>query len=257
MDQPTDGVPDSTPQHGTASDNANASGSSDIDAKINRAITNHIGRLEKRLSQMLTGEALTKAVQSQLEQVRQVPTQAADASDQSPDRITLKSLQEQLVASDKARRELEKFLQEKESQVRDERRRSEVRGQFAKYLGADSPHLDPHFAYQYDLKKRFVDGDNGTMVKIKREWGEELIPLETGVKELFDTELKHLVQSSKAGGLPPASLSGAIRGQSFTVPQPPAGNNGLNPLHQAFLEHLVNNGRGDVAQAIVATKKPQ
>lgn len=149
---------------------------------------------------------------------------AAAADGGASDKITLKSLQEQiakqqesfaaqLAASNKAR-------QDAEQKARETRMRADVQSMFGARVGADNPHIKANLAAMFDIDKRFVPLDDGsTGIKFKREGGyEETMPLDKGFDELLSGELKHVVPA-KAGNLPPTGFRG-IPGQPYRAPQP-------------------------------------
>lgn len=238
--------------HGNGSDNPNgsaAANSADFDAKLNRAITGHIARLEKKFAAMMAS-----AVNSELDRLAQAPVSEAAAAPQaasdnaSGERPTLKALEGKLTQLQQQLQSEQKARQDAEQRALDARTRADVQAQFAKVLGAENPLLGHLMESYYDVRKRFARGEDGsTAVKFKRDWGEELLPLEAGFKELMDQELKHLIPA-KTAKLPPAGFPG-LPGQP--VAQRPAPVNGQQTPRNPFAEVLANqlHAHGDTAMA--------
>jgi len=237
------------PAHANEGDTSNGS-AADIDAKINRAITGHMKRLETKMSQMFSGEAVGNAVMAQLEQIATMAaestpaaagTQASGSVD--TDKITQKA---RIEALEKQLQSFQKQAQDADGRARDASMRSRVQSEVAKFLPASDPNHAAYMGMLYDLQKRFVEADGNPAVKFKREWGEEMVPLEQGVKELFDGELKHLVQHSRAQSLPPAGFRGA-NGQTIAQAKP---GPKFNPL-LAEVASSIGESRPDFGRALM------
>ncbi len=141
---------------------------------------------------------------------------ANGGGDKQQDRLTLKTLQEQIVKLNQGIQERDRKVTEAEQRARETRIRSDVHTQFSRYLGADSPHLAP---YVNHFLAQFADHDGQTSRKIKNEYGEDAyMPASQAIDELFKGDLKHLVQPARNGGLVPAALA---RGQVVQNPQAP------------------------------------
>lgn len=248
------------PSSASAGDTANGSGAvntAEIEKLVNDVVSKAIGARMKRLN---LEETIAKAVESQLEKVAQHASvdkpadQPAANGGESGERLNLKALDERYRQLEQRFQQEQKARQEAESRARDARYRSEVQAELAKHIGADNPHLKPYMATLYDVEKRFGEENGQFGIKFKRDWGEEHVPLSTGVKELIDTELKHLVQQSKVRDLPPNG-AGVVRGNPYQPPRPhgPQSQPGqrVNPLY-ATIADAVADHRPEVAQQILA-----
>src|SRR5579884_2405527 len=69
---------------------------------------------------------------------------AAANSGDSEQKLSLKALHEQIAKLNQGIQERDRRVQEAEAKAREVRLRSEVTSQFARHLGADSPHLTPY-----------------------------------------------------------------------------------------------------------------
>lgn len=260
-----------TSKNANAGDNANGSGA-DIDAKINRAIVNHLGRFEKKIAGMLE-QNIGGVIEKQLEAMAQAAIADASPEAKQPkggnadgEAKSMKALQEKydakiaqmeqqftakFQASEKARQEAERAAEETAL-------RSSVQAQLAKHLGAESPHLTPYMASLFDVGKRFgKDAEGKPALRKKGEFGEEWVSLDQGVKELFDGELKHLITSpSKAGGLPPAN-QGQPRGNPYQQNgNQPQQKKPYNPF-LATVATAISESRPEVgAQLLAAAGEP-
>ena len=162
------------PVHANEGDTSNG-GAADIDARINRAITNHMKRLESKMTSMFSGDALSNAIMGKLEEFATV---AAESSPQSQsasnpadqEKVTSKA---RIEALEKQLQAFQKQTQEAEGRARDAGLRSRVQAEVAKFLPANDPNHAAYMGMLYDLQKRFVDADGNPAVKFKREWGEE------------------------------------------------------------------------------------
>lgn len=168
--------------------------------------------------------------------------QAGNAAD--PEKVTQKA---RIEALEKQLQAFQKRAEDSESRARDASMRSRVQSEVAKFLPANDPNHAAYMGMLYDIQKRFVDADGNPSVKFKREWGEENVPLEQGVKELFEGELKHLVQHSKAQNLPSAGFRGV--GKPIPGMQVAKGQPQLNPLDRDLIEAVAKD-RPELAEAL-------
>lgn len=228
MSTTTDPAAD-TAGHANAGDTANA-GTSDIDAKINKAIGNWMKRLEAKIPQLVESklEALVQEGQStQKPEPQRQQDASAGASD--PARLNMKALENQINELKQQLLKRDEAIEQKEQQRIDALMRSQVREGLASVLGADNPNLGLAMDSLYDARKRFVAGQDGSpLVKFKGEYGSEddHLPLKEGLKKLAESELKHLMPS-KTQGLPPV---GPRRGN----PVPTNGTSGPSPIDRIF-----------------------
>lgn len=237
--------------NGNASDKANA-GAGDIDAKINKALSNHMQRLEKKLaaqmSSMFDGDAFGKILENRLEAIANAAVgDAGDpkaASAPAPNggieqnKLSLKTLQEKLDSLTKGIETERQARIRAEQQTIETRTRSEVQAHFARHLGADSPHLRP---YVNEYMAQFQYKDGAIVRKVADEYGNEsYVPAQQAVEELFKAELKHL-QPSKTTQLPP----NGYRNGAFAQPVGQPGQ-----VRQPQQQTQVNPILGEIAMSI-------
>ena len=206
---------------GGGSDNPSGTGAGnpkELERLINDAISRALGARLKRLDLENLDDRIAKGVDQHLTKI------AASIPDAAPkpaagdaaagDRQTLKSLEQKLeqkwgneIATLKKRVEDEQTARRAaEEQAIDARVRSVVEAKFAGTFGAESPLVGTLMDSLYDVKKRFIRAEDGSIqVRFKGEYGEEIVALEDGFKRLCDTELKHLVPA-KTAQLPSATF---------------------------------------------------
>lgn len=227
------------------------SGESVTLAQVNEAINKAIGpRLKRAQEDMLAAlqQTLPEMLKQVLPESKVREPEAAASNEASSERLTMKALQERVENLTKAVQTHQQAAKEADARARDAQMRARVQAEFARHLGADSPHLKPYMATYYDMDKRIVEGPDGTpTVKFKRDGYDESLSLELGVKELFDSELKHLVQVSKANQLPPANAFGN-RGTPWQAPKATAPQ-GINPFDAELLDAVAKD-RPELAQAL-------
>jgi hypothetical protein len=222
-----------------AGDTANAEGDN-LDAKINRAITNHMKRMEAKMNASnaeLIKNVITEAIAASKSDQTDAGIKASGNDAGSPDKLTLKAMEERYRALESKMAAETKSRQEAEERAIDARLRSEVRSKLAGAI--DAKYLDVAMDSLYDARKRFALGEDGQAgVKFKREGGyEDIVPLEAGIKELVSSELKHFVPAKNAG-LPPAGNN--LRG--FIPPTGPASTPPVHPFAQEILTHFQRAG---------------
>lgn len=194
--------------HANASDTANAQQSSDIDARINRIVTARLERHEKKLESRF--DQLTQLLEkvagdkTDAEPVKKPDGNSAEGEQQ---KLTLKALQDQIAQLNKGIENERKKREEAEAVSARTRKDAEVRAHFARHLQGDAArHLDPYLKF-YGDQFQIQDGVIGRLVKEDSGY-ETFVPAGKAVDDLFAGDLKHLVQQSKAGNLPPASHRG-------------------------------------------------
>jgi hypothetical protein len=242
------------PAHANEGDTSNG-GAADMDARVNRIVTSHIKRLENKFAQMMSGDGLNNAIMAKLEEFATVAGESQQApSDGSNEtasgKLTMKALQDQVSNLTKQLAQQQKAAQEAQAQAQDTRRRSEFHAKLAAKMGADHPMLGTLMDSLYDVKKRVVDSDGRLAMKFVDQWGnEELKPLDEGVNALFDGELKHLVQTSKAQSLP----SAGFRGMGKPIPgmQTAKGQPQINMLDRDLIEAVAKD-RPELAETLAA-----
>lgn len=228
------GTPASANGSGIPSGGSDGTGA-DIEQRINDAVNKALSRRLPRAQN--TEELIAKKVEEALAKFKADPQPDHDAGDGASAKPgTNKALQAQIDSLTRQVKEEADKRKAAEDQSRDQRIRGTVGTAFAKHLGADSPHLAPYLATYHDVQKRFVEDDGVIAVKCRRDGIEELMPLEEGVKQLFDTELKHLVES-KAARLPPAGMPG-LRGQPLVNGGRPRAPSGLDGVFAAMARDL-------------------
>lgn len=241
-----------TPANANAGDTANAS-SSDIDARINRIITARLERQDKKLEQRF--DQLTQILETiaKPKDAQEPVKQQAASNDASGDKLSLKTLQEQIASLNKGIQERDQRVKEAEQKARDVRLRSDVQSHFARHLGADSPHLRP---YVNEFMSQFTDMDGHTVRMVKNDYGEpQHIPVASAVDELFKGELNHLVKQSKASALPRPGQQ--LTGNPFQLQTQQEQPTGLNPILGEFARHYAQQGEASMANAIVAAQPQQ
>lgn len=243
-------------------DTSNAgSDTANLDAKINKAMSNHMGRLEKRLAQMFN-ENLSKSVESYLEKMVQTEAPAntaAPSPEEAQGKLTLKALQEQIANLTKGIEARDKAIQEERQKSSQVRMRSEVQAHFARHLGADNKLLPSQVKFYLD---QFTDKDGQIVRKVVDEYGNEsYAPVKEAIDQLFQDELKHLVQApSRAPNLPPNGLrtNNTLTGNPFAPQRPSIGNvSNINQLDMEMLQMVADTGRPELAQALLAQAQAQ
>jgi hypothetical protein len=207
---------------GTGAVNANATSGvtaelkNEIQKIVMGIVREQVPRAVKSAISETVPDAL-KAIMADLQPKQEPATQATPASNPADqEKVTSKA---RIEALEKQLQAFQQRTSEAEGRARDAAMRSRVQAEVAKFLPASDPNHAAYMGLLYDLQKRFADQDGTPVVKMRREWGEEAVPLDAGIKELFEGELKHLVQHSKAQNLPTAGYRGAA-GQPMGQPKP-------------------------------------
>lgn len=210
-----------------------------IAEEVGKAINGRLfkgGALGKMISEALAS-ALPQHLESALEKMAQVeepakPTPADDAG-----KLSMKALQDQLAGMQKALEGERTARAAAEAGTKQARLHAEVRGEFAKHLGADNPMLKPLLDSYLKVQQRFdLDANGNTVVKFQRDGFEEPLSLADGFKELLATELKAFVPA-KGANLPPARVNG--HGQPQRGPAAPSPG----------LPFFVQNAIADIAKS--------
>ena len=243
MSNTTDPAAD-TAGHANGGDTPNA-GAGDIDAKINKAMSNWMKRLEAKIPQLV--EAKLEAM-VQEDGPPSTPTAPSNSAPDAEQRLTLKSLQEQVAKLQKGI-ETERAARVKaEDGNRTLRVRSEVESHVLRHLGADSPNLPlvlSHFLPQ------FADKDGAVVRRHLDEYGQErFVAVKDAVDELFKQDLKHLLPA-RNGSLPPARVM-PTNGSPFRSPGPTTPAQ-MNPLAAEFIEGLAASGRPEMANMVLTS----
>lgn len=222
-----------------------------ISDKVRDAVHARISRTEEKLANIVATE-IAKIGSAKSEEKKPDPAQSEDktkvAKEEAEHRLSLKALQEQIANLNKGIEQERQARARAEQQAVETMKRSEVVAQFAKYLGAESPHLAPyvnHYLTSFEVR------DGKVVRKVLGEYDQEqYLAAEKAVEDLFKGDLKHLVQTSKAAQMPPAGFS-QVRGQPYVPPQQqrPA-TTGLNPLEADLIEAVAMSGRPELAQAL-------
>lgn len=246
------GAPSVNGASGNGAGIPSASDGVDVAALVNEAVNKALGARLKRID--LEGQitkaveaALAKATPASADKPQEHPTQpASDGAE--PGKLSMKALQDQVSNLTKQLAAQQKAREEADARAKDTRARAVFREKLSAKLGADSPLLDPIMDSLYDVKKRVVENEGRLLVKFQDQWGgEELKPIDEGITALFDTELKPLVQQSKANALPPTGIRGAT-GSPFGA-QRPAPPKGISPLDMDLIEAVAKD-RPELAQAL-------
>lgn len=187
------------------------------------------------------GEALPDAIRSLGELQGNKPEHRANG-DSNPADAEKTTQKARIEALEKQLQDFRKQAQEAESRAKDERLRSRVQAEIAKYLPASDPNHAAYMSHLYDVTKRFGTDEHGNpIVKFKRDGYEDAAALDVGVKELFEGEYKHLVQRSQADKLPTSGIRSAI-GQPMANGKP--GPARANPLDQMLSAAAASALRG-------------
>ena len=228
-------------------------------AAIEKLINDTVGKaLAARLPRVKnTEETLAKmvsdAVAGQLAKLApEKGEQPANTNDGTGEqRLTMKALQEKIDGLTKALQDRDKAIQEAEQRTIQTRVQSDVRGLFAKHLGADSPHLNPYASHYLN---QFVDIDGQTYLKKRDAYGQEsVVPAQDAVNEWFTKgDLKHLVTRTQ-------QLPSTVRpqfGQPLNpqVPQggtAPQGQQHFNSPLAVFAQGLAEEGRTEAAEILL------
>lgn len=189
-----------------------------MEDQINDLISAGISGTFKRLN---LGEQIKQALTDGLAGMTAAqPKAQVEAVETTEEKLSLKSLQTQLLAEQKGRKDLETALTNERKAGREAKLKGEVKAQFTKALGADSLHLEP---YVNHYMNRFGMNEDGSVyMNTRDEAGFEVkAPLEVGFKQLAETDLKHVIPA-QAGKLPPGPssfFSGKKEGAQNTAPK--------------------------------------
>lgn len=187
------------------------------------------------------GEALPEVMRS-IGELQQPALQANGASNSADAEKTTQKAR--IEALEKQLQDFRKQAQESETRAKDAALRARVQTEIAKFLPASDPNHAAYVSHLYDVTKRFGTDEAGNpVVKFKRDGGyEEQAALEVGVKELFESELRHLVQKPKVANLPAAGIRPAI-GQPLANAR--NGASRVNPIDRMM---------GDIASQIMRSQ---
>lgn len=219
------------PQSGNGSvnpENATGSVTAELKNEIQKIVMGIIPSQVQRAVKSALGEALPEAMKGIAELQR---PQSANGEGNNADAEKL-SAKARIEALEKQLTDFRNQAKEAEAKARDAALRSRVQAEVSKYLPASDPHHAAYMSLLYDQAKRFADVDGNPVVTFRREGGyQEQVALEQGVKELFDTELKHLTQKPKLDKLPSAGSRGAT-GNPIPGRNAQNGANRPSPLDQ-------------------------
>lgn len=219
-------------------------------AAMQKMIEDAVGKaLAARLPRVKnTEETIAKMVQDAISKIPAPQAQTGvDNAVDTPEKLNLKTLQEQVANERKARLDLEKNLQEERARGVQMRVRSDVEQHFARHLGADSKHIKPYVNTYLD---QFVHKDGQTYRKGDDGYGGEvLLPVDKGIDEMFKNDLSHLIPARNAG-LPPRNQPGQ-RGSAWTPPVNQAPQ-GMNPMDAEAIE-AISKSRPELAAALAAS----
>lgn len=165
-----------------------------------------------------TEETLAELVKAELGKLSSAQPQEKKEPATDSEKLTLKALQDQIAQLNKGIEAERKARSEAENAAVRTRKDAEVRSHFARHLQGDAArHMDPYLKF-YGDDFQVKDGVVGRVVK--GEYGDEqFVPVNKAVDDLFAGDLKHLIQQSKAGNLPPVGARGA-QGQPVSRLQP-------------------------------------
>lgn len=216
-----------------------------IDDAVGKALAARLPRVKN------TEETIAKMV---ADAIAKVPPQVAapiETTIETPEKLNLKTLQEQV---DKERRADRAAFDKLQQQLKDEREantklriRSDVEQHFARHLGADSKHIKP---YVNEYLGQFIHKDGQTYRKGDDGYGgETLSPVDKGIDEMFKSDLGHLIPA-RNGGLPPRNQPGQ-RGSAWSPPVDRAPQ-GMNPMDAEALE-AISKSRPELAAGLAAS----
>lgn len=213
-----------------------------IDESIGKALAARMPRVkntEETIAKMVA-DAIAKMPSGQ-------PVAQLDAVVETPEKLTLKTLQEQRASDRKAFLELQQQLKDERDNNVKMRIRADVEQHFARHLGADSKHIKPYVNTYLD---QFIHKDGQTYRKGDDGYGNEsLSPVDKGIDEMFKSDLSHLIQARNAG-LPPRNQPGQ-RGSAWTPPVNQAPQ-GMNPMDAEALE-AISKSRPELAAGLAAS----
>jgi len=220
-------------------DSATSGVTADLKAEMQKIIAGMMKDMVPRAIKASLTESLPQALAPMLEalQGRQETQKAAPAAagNHADDegKLTLKAMADKLAALQSGIEKANKDREVSDTRLRDLRRETAIKSEFAKHLGADSPHLP---AYTKLYGEQFVDVDGQIVRKSKSDYGEEVLtPADAAIADLFKGDLKHLVVQDKSRGLPVSGFSTAGNGQT-RLP------NGVPPLLAEVANHFLRNG---------------
>ena len=206
-----------------------------INEVLPKAVHARVTRTEESLAEIVKGELAKLAPQGQQKK--------PEDEKSTEERLTTKALNEKIEGLMKALQDRDRKVQEAEQRATQTRVGAEVRGLFSKYLGPDSPDLDPYVSH---YMSQFVDKDGKTYHKAKDAYDIETVtPADEAVAEWFTKgALKSKIQQSKATQMP---RIGGGTGQSWTPPKAPQTQAGVNPLELEVIEAM-GKDRPELAQ---------
>ena len=243
MGNSTDPTAD-TAGHANGGDIPTNAGAGDIDAKINRAISNWMKRLEAKIPQLVESKIEAMVQQEPAPSATQDTGKRGNADADDPNRLSLKALQNQITELTTQLKKRDEALEQEKARVVDSQMRGEVREALAGALGADNPNLSLVMDSLYDARKRFARDESGqTLVRFNAGYGadDELLPLKDGLKKLVDGELKHMLPA-KTNTLPVVG-----RGRNGT---PLSANGAGKPTN--VVDHLMSGIVNQIAGAAAA-----
>jgi hypothetical protein len=162
-----------------------------INERVNVAISGGFRRLETNLD-----SKLDKAFEKLITKQDAPTTPATEDTVEADTPKTVKGVMEQLSALKKSVDNERKLRLEAESREKDSKARSKVHSELSKHFGSDNPSVGLLVDSLYDVKKRFKLDESGDLqVNFKRDFGDEVLPFEQGIKELMENELRQYLPS--------------------------------------------------------------
>ncbi len=221
--------------------NATGGVTADLKNEIQKIVMGIFREQVPRAVKAAIGDALPDALRGLDLGTQDKPEKATSGNTADSDKTTQKA---RIEALERQLQDFQKQAKDAEARAKDSMLRARVQQEIAKYLPASDPNHDAYLGKLYDLDKRFGDGESGAFVKFKRDWGEEPVPLEQGVKELFEGQLRHLVkQPSKADSLPPGRHR--VTGQPMTNGKPAPRTNPLDEMLSQVAASALRNGAAE------------
>jgi len=208
----------------------------DVDARINKAITNHLSRFKKSLAKETqeTLSGLLDPIVAQITEMREAPRQDGDSVEHASDGDTDKYVKKLEAERKRFEAERQKWAQELEAerqQREDEkakRLRDEERSALTSALhdaGVTGAAARAATALLYTEENRVRRDDDGSIVFVaSEEWGEVELGLTDGLKKWLDTD-------DGKTFMPPRGTSGSGAAPSARPPQSTAG---MSPVEQAM-----------------------
>lgn len=248
MNENNAGAGSGMPDAGATSGNG-GNGSADIERLINDAINKAVPGILKRALPAMIPQLIEAqlAAMAEKDPAPTSPTEgAAPANGIAGNNANLKAHEARLAQLEAKLKASEEARAAAEQNARTANLMANVEAAFSKGIGADNPALR-HLVKSYAADKRFDFDENGQPgVRFKREWGDELVPLDKGFSELLSTELKPFVPA-RNGSAPPSHVQG--RGQPYKPQQQQA----QQPGRPFFMNEVISElgkDRPELAAAI-------